>query len=150
MVFGRQDMAQAHIGSFTGKKGIMNTGKIAYGIFVLLALTLNFSFFLGEIDNPDHHNVYILFAAFVVGLIAMVLKFGERNQVSAVMLATSMVASLQLIAAAIVWVVAEHVSNAGLTPFAMASIVSLSGGALIANLLSVLLMTIEVADLTTG
>ena len=35
----------------------MNMSKVVFGFFVLLALTLNFGFFLGEIDNPDHHNV---------------------------------------------------------------------------------------------
>ena len=112
-----------------------------------MALTLNFGFFLGDIDNPDHHNVYELFAALVVGLIATVLKFGERSQIGAVLLASSLVVDLHLIAAAIVWAVAAHVSADGLTPMMMASIVSLSGGALLANLLSVVLLTLETAGL---
>ena len=121
----------------------MNMSKVVFGFFVLLALTLNFGFFLGEIDNPDHHNVYELFAALVVGLIATVMKLGERSQMSAMLLASSLVVDLHLIAAAVVWAMAVHVTDTGLTPAMMATIVSLSGGALLANLLSVVLLTME-------
>jgi hypothetical protein len=58
-------------------------------------------------------------------------------------LATSLVADLQLIAAAVVLVWATNVSPEGVTPSAMASVVSLSGGALLANLVSVVLLVIE-------
>jgi len=121
----------------------MNMSKVVFGFFVLLALTLNFGFFIGDIDNPDHHNVYELFAALVVGLIATVMKLGERTQMSAMLLASSLVVDLHLIAAALVWVIAVHVSDVGLTPAIMATIVSLSGGALLANLLSVVLLSLE-------
>ena len=47
-------------------------------------------------------TAYELFAAVVVNLIATVLKFGDRTQIGAVHLATSLVADLQLIAAALV------------------------------------------------
>lgn len=123
----------------------MNMSKVVFGFFVLLALTLNFGFFLGEIDNPDHHNVYELFAALVVGLIATVMKLGERSQMSAMLLASSLVVDLHLFAAALVWAIAVHVTDIGLTPVVMATIVSLSGGALLANLLSVVLLTMETA-----
>jgi len=123
----------------------MNMSKVVFGFFVLLALTLNFGFFLGEIDNPDHHNVYELFAAIVVGLIATVMKLGERSQMSAMLLASSLVVDLHLVAAALVWAFAVHVTDIGLTPAVMATIVSLSGGALLANLLSVVLLTLETA-----
>ena len=123
----------------------MNMSKVIFGFFVLLALTLNFGFFLGEIDNPDHHNVYELFAALVVGLIATIMKLGERSQMSAMLLAASLVVDLHLLAAVVVWVMSVHVMEIGLTPMVMASIVSLSGGALLANLLSVVLLTMETA-----
>lgn len=125
----------------------MNLGKVVFGFFVLLALTLNFGFFLGDIDNPDHHDVYELFAALIVGLIATVMKLGERSQIGAVLLASSLVVDLHLIAAAVIWVVAVHVTEVGLTPAVMASIVSLSGGALLANLLSVVLLTVETTSI---
>ncbi|MGY6586674.1 MAG: DUF6394 family protein [Wenzhouxiangella sp.] len=126
----------------------MNMSKVVFGFFVLLALTLNFGFFLGEIDNPDHHNVYELFAALVVGLIATVMKLGERSQMSAMLLASSLVVDLHLIAAALVWAFAVHITDIGLTPAVMATIVSLSGGALLANLLSVVLLTMETAGVS--
>lgn len=125
----------------------MHLEKVIFGFFILLALTVNFGFFLGEIDNPEHHNVYELFAAIMVSLIATVLKFGERTQIGALLLAASLVADLQLIAAAVVWAMAVHVMGIGLTPMAMASIVSLSGGALLANLVSAVLITVETARL---
>ena len=121
----------------------MNPEKVAFGFFIVLALTLNFGFVLGEIDNPDHHHVYELFAVIVVNLIATVLKFGDRTQMGAVLLATSLVAMLQLFAAALVWGVAEQVATTGLTPIVMSSIVSLSGGAMLANVVSVVLLVIE-------
>ncbi len=121
----------------------MNFEKVVFGFFIVLALTLNFGFFIGTIDNPEHHNVYELFAAIVVSLIATVLKFGDRTQIGAVLLSTSLVADLQLIVAALTWGIAVHVTETGLTPSVMSSIVSLSGGALLANLTSVILLIIE-------
>jgi Ca2+/H+ antiporter, TMEM165/GDT1 family len=126
----------------------MNMSKVVFGFFVLLAVTLNFGFFIGDIDNPDHHDVYELFAALVVGLIATVLKFGERSQMGAILLASSLVVNLHLIAAVVVWAVAVHVAEVGLTPKVMASIVSLSGGALLANLVSLVLLTLDTAGLS--
>ncbi|MGX5656586.1 DUF6394 family protein [Geodermatophilus nigrescens] len=121
----------------------MNLEKVVFGFFVLLAATINFGFFIGDIDDPAVHNVYELFAALVVSLIATVLKFGDRTQIGAVHLATSLVADLQLIAATITWAWAVHVSAEGLTATATASMVSLSGGALVANMVSVVLLVIE-------
>ncbi|MFO7593124.1 MAG: DUF6394 family protein [Pseudomonadota bacterium] len=125
----------------------MNLEKVIFGFFIVLALTLNFGFFIGEIENPAHHNVYELFFAIVVNLIATVLKFGDRTQMGAVLLATSLVADLQLITAAIVWGYAVHISAAGMEAAVMASIVSLSGGALLANITSVVLLIIETVNL---
>ena len=121
----------------------MNLEKVIFGFFVLLAATLNFGFFIGDIADPVLHNSYELYAAVVVNLIATVLKFGDRTQIGAVHLATSLVADLQLIFAALVWGYATNVSVDGLTGQAMASVVSLSGGALLANLVSVALLVIE-------
>jgi hypothetical protein len=121
----------------------MNLEKVIFGFFVLLAATLNFGFFLGDIADPAVHNVYELFAAVVVNLVATVLKFGDRTQIGAVHLATSLVASLQLIAAALVWTYAANVAASGLTPELTASVVSLSGGALFANVVSVVLLVVE-------
>ena len=121
----------------------MNLEKVVFGFFVLLAATLNFGFFIGDISDPVLHNEYELFAAVVVNLVATVLKFGDRTQIGAVHLATSLVADLQLIAATLVWAYATQVSTEGLTASATASVVSLSGGALLANMVSLVLLVVE-------
>lgn len=121
----------------------MNPEKVVFGFFIVLAFTLNFGFFVGEIDNPVHHNGWELFAVVVVNLIATVLKFGDRTQMGAVLLATSLVAMLQLIAAVLVWTLAVHVTGTGTTPGVMAAVVSLAGGAMMANVISVVLLVIE-------
>jgi len=121
----------------------MNLEKVVFGFFIVLAATLNFGFFIGEIDNPAHHHIYELFAAVVVNLIATILKLGDRTQIGAVHLSTSLVADLQLLAAALVWGYAEHVTQTGMTPEITTSIVSLSGGALLANVVSVVILIAE-------
>ena len=80
----------------------MNIEKVIFGFFIILALTLNFGFVMGEIEDPEHHNVMEFFAVILVNLIAMGLKLGDRSQIGALLLATSLVAVLQLISAAIV------------------------------------------------
>jgi nitrate reductase alpha subunit len=79
----------------------------------------------------------------VVNLIATVMKFGDRTQIGAVHLSTSLVASLQLITAAVIWTVAVYVTGTGMTPENTASIVSFSGGALFANVISVTILIVE-------
>ena len=124
----------------------MNLEKVVFGFFIVMAMTLNFGFFIGDMTDPEQHNVYELYAAIVVNLIATVIKFGDRTQIGAVHLATSLVADLQLIAAAVVWAYAAHVAG-GMAPSTVASVVSLSGGAFLANVVSAALLIIETAQL---
>jgi putative Ca2+/H+ antiporter (TMEM165/GDT1 family) len=121
----------------------MNFDKVIFGFFIVLALTLNFGFFLGEFDNPEHHQPYEFFAVIVVNFIATLLKLGDRSQIGAILLASSLVADLQLVTAALYWGVSIHVAETGLTPSVMSSIVSLSGGALLANVISVIILVSE-------
>jgi hypothetical protein len=121
----------------------MNLEKVVFAFFIVLALTLNFGFFLGEIDNPDHHDAFELGAALAVSLIATIVKFGDHSQMGAVLLATSLVADLQLITAVLIWAYAAYATDAGVTSEILASVVSLSGGALLANLVSVTLLVGE-------
>ena len=123
--------------------GDVNLEKVVFGFFVLLAATLNFGYVIGEIDNHELHNVYELYAAVAVNIIATILKFGDRTQIGAVHLATSLVASIQLIIAALVWIWASHVDPAGLTDQHMASVVSIAAGALLANIVSIILLVVE-------
>jgi len=117
--------------------------KVVFGFFIVLALTLNFGFFIGELDNPDYHHPMELGAALAVSLIATIMKFGDRSQMGAVLLATSLVADLQLLIATSIWAYAAYVSEAGVTTVVLASVVSISGGALLANMISVILLVAE-------
>ena len=121
----------------------MNLEKVIFAFFVILAATLNFGFVIGEIDNPEHHHVWEFFAAFVVNVIVTVLKFGDRTQVGATHLATSLVALLQLAAAAVLWTLAPTGPEGAIDPSTMTSIVSLSAGALLANIVSVVILIVE-------
>ena len=125
----------------------MNLEKVVFAFTIILALTLNFGFFIGDIENPAHHHVYELYAAIFVNAVATILKFGDRSHMGAVLLATSLVAVIQLVTASAVWGYAMHVSETGLTPTVMASIVSLAGGAVVANMISVTLLVIETVSL---
>ena len=110
----------------------MNLEKVVFGFFIVLALTLNFGFFIGDMDDPAHHSIVELFFAIVVNLIATVLKLGDRSQIGALLLSTSLVADLQLLAAAVTW-----------TWVTLVAVVSLSGGALLANIISVTIVVAE-------
>lgn len=121
----------------------MNFEKVMFAFFIVLALTLNFGFFIGDIDNPAHHDGLELGAALAVSLIATIMKFGDRSQMGAVLLATSLVADLQLLIAAGTWVWAFNISDSGASAEIISRVVSLSGGALLANLVSVTLLIAE-------
>ncbi len=121
----------------------MNLEKVVFGFFIVLALTLNFSFVYGAIDNPDHHHVIDFFLVVVVNIIATTLKLGDRSQIGALLLATSLVAVLQLIAGAMIWGYTAHVANTGLTAGSAVLIVSLAAGAMVANVVSVTIVVSE-------
>ncbi len=125
----------------------MNFEKVMFAFFIVLALTLNFGFFIGDIDNPAHHDGLELAAALAVSIIATIMKFGDRSQMGAVLLATSLVADLQLLIAAGTWTWAVNVSDTGTTVEVISRIVSLSGGALLANLVSVTLLIAETINI---
>jgi hypothetical protein len=115
----------------------MNLDKVISGFFIILAMTINFGFIYGDFDNMAHHSKYELFAAIVINVIATVLKLGDKTQVGSVLLATSLVADIQLITAATVWTIAAYSSVVDVEIFTI--IISLSAGALLANIVSVLL-----------
>ncbi len=122
----------------------MNFEKTMFAFFIVLALTLNFAFFIGAEQDPV---VEELAAALIVSLIATILKFGDRSQMGSVLLATSLVADLQLLIAAGIWTWAANVSDAGATTTVISRVISLSGGALLANLVSVTLLIADTISL---
>ena len=119
----------------------MNLEKVLFGFFIVSALTLNAAFVVGDVDNPEHHNIWLLFAAVLVNLIATVLKLGDRSQTGALLLATALVADLQLIASTLIWTFAD--TSAGLDVATTTGIVSLAFGALVANIVSVTLLVCD-------
>jgi hypothetical protein len=115
----------------------VNLEKVIAGFFIILAMTLNFGFFYGDMTNISLHSQYELFAAIAVNLIATTLKLGDKTQMGSVLLATSLVADIQLIAAATVWTIGAHVYTLDVETFSI--VISLAGGALAANIISVIL-----------
>ncbi len=116
----------------------MNTEKVISGFFFILAMTINFGFVYGDPSNLEYHSSYELFAAIVINLIATVLKLGDKTQLGSVLLATSLVADIQLIASATVWTFAVYVIG-NMSLESTVAVVSLASGAFIANIVSVML-----------
>ncbi len=115
----------------------MNLDKVIAGFFIILAMTLNFGFFYGDSLDMNMHSKYELFAAILVNLIATVLKLGDKTQIGSVLIATSLVADIQLIAAATLWTI--FLAGETINHEIFGIIISLSGGALLANVTSVIL-----------
>jgi hypothetical protein len=124
----------------------MSIERVLFAFVIVLALTLNVGFIFGDFNSVDEHNVYELFAALVVSLVATVMKFGDRSPLGSTMLATSLVADLQLIGAAAAWGL-YGAGGAILTGSQTATMVSLAVGAAVANVVSVVLLIIEMANL---
>ncbi len=118
----------------------MNLERVVFGFVIILALTFNFVFVMGDIDNPQHHNIWILTIAILVNFISIGLKLGDRSQVGALLLASSLVAGVLLITARIVWIIAQSETAIGPSTESMVTIVSLAGGALIASIVSVAIL----------
>lgn len=119
----------------------MNSEKVFSGFFIILALTLNFGFVYGDFSVMAYHSVYELVAAISVNIIATVMKLGDKTQTGSVLLATSFVADLQLIAAAAFWGIVNILHM--MTPELFTIVVSLAAGALVANIISVTLFVGE-------
>lgn len=119
----------------------MNFERVVFGFFLILALALNVVFVAGDIDEASHHDVWVLTIAILVNLITTGLKLGDRSQVGSVLLSSSLVADLLLIAARVVWIVAEDEAGVISDPGAVETVVSLALGALVANVVSVLMLT---------
>ncbi|MDR5868452.1 DUF6394 family protein [Halomonas koreensis] len=118
----------------------MNLERVVFGFFIVLTLSLNHAFVAGGLEAPAHHNVWILTLAIIVNLVAIGLKLGDRSQTGALLLAAGLVAGLLLIAARIVWIVAEPGGGGGPGPEGMADIVSIATGALVANIVATVIL----------
>jgi hypothetical protein len=118
----------------------MNLERVVFGFVIILALSFTFAFVMGDIDNASHHNVWILTVAILINLIATGLKLGDRSQVGALLLASSLVVDVLLITARVIWVTAENQTAQGPSAESMVNIVSLAGGALVASIVTVVIL----------
>ena len=88
------------------------------------------------------------FACAVPAIMATRVIPSRRDRIATILAAPFMTCSARLpvyalLIAAFVWAYATHISDVGMTSETLASIVSLSGGALLANLVSVTLLVAE-------
>ncbi|NNE63697.1 MAG: hypothetical protein HKN34_06420 [Gammaproteobacteria bacterium] len=118
----------------------MNLERVVFGFVIILALAFTSAFVMGDIDNPAHHNVWVLTIAILINLIATGLKLGDRSQVGALLLASSLVVDVLLITARIIWIIAENETEFGPSVSSMVNIVSLAGGALVASTVSIVIL----------
>ncbi len=100
----------------------MNTERGWFGFFIVLALTMNFGFVMGDLDNHVFHNKWELGGAFIVSVIATILKLGDRSAMGAVFLATSLVADFHMAIAIMVWLWFGITVGGDPTPSVMAGI----------------------------
>ncbi len=118
----------------------MNMERVVFGFVIILALSFTYAFVMGDVADANHHNVWMLTIAILINLIATGLKLGDRSQVGALLLASSLVVDVLLIAARVLWVVYESETASGPSPESMANIVSLAGGALVASIATVVIL----------
>ncbi len=118
----------------------MNMERVIFGFVIILALSFTFAFVTGDIDNASHHSVWMLTIAILINLIATGLKLGDRSQVGALLLASSLVVDVLLIAARVLWVIDESETATGPSPESMANIISLASGALVASIVTVVIL----------
>ncbi len=118
----------------------MNMERVIFGFVIILALSFTFAFVTGDIDNASHHSVWMLTIAILINLIATGLKLGDHSQVGALLLASSLVVDVLLIAARVLWVIDESETATGPSPESMANIISLASGALVASIVTVVIL----------
>ncbi len=124
----------------------MDRRQVFFGSLVVLATSLNFSFFVGDMSDSALHAIRVLFVALVVSLLATAVEFGERSQAGAVQFAANVVVDLHLLAAACVWAYAGRSSDDGALGQVTGEVLSLSGGALLGNVVSVVLLVFRIVS----
>ncbi len=116
---------------------LISTTQVVYGFFIILTLTSNYGFVLGEIDQPgDHHFFGLLFTTALNGT-AIWLKFRDQSEIANLMIASGLVAILQLMLATAIGFFSLYSTGAAMSTDSTVAIVSLASGALLANLVAV-------------
>ena len=121
----------------------MNLEKVIFGFFIVLALSLNVAFVFGELAESGHHSLWMLFTALLASLFTTGLKIGDRTQIGAITLSTSLVTNLLLMIAITYWAIGEGGMDASPSHDRMVTIISLASGALVANIVSVLMLVTD-------
>ena len=121
----------------------MNLEKVIFGFFIVLALSLNVGFVMGELAESGRHSLWMLFAALLASLFTTGLKIGDRTQIGAITLSTSLVTNLLLMTAITYWAIGEGGMDVAPNQDRMVTIISLAGGALVANMVSVLMLVTD-------
>ncbi len=126
----------------------MDLSKVGYSFFIILALTLNFGFFLGEYNHLQENHFPLLLTAAAVNTLCVYFIFKRNTKTKEkfafkgreILFATGLVASLQLWLTIAVWILSE---NFELTEPSSTRILSLSGGALLANLITTCIVVLD-------
>lgn len=120
----------------------MKFEKVVFGFFIILALALNVVFVVSAAESPGNHGVWILTSAIIINLVATALKLGDRSHIGALLLASSLVSDLLLIGARILWIVMSDpvAGSDSLVAIEAATIMALATGALVANVISCLIL----------
>ena len=126
----------------------MDLSKVGYAFLIILALTLNFGFFLGAYHKLGDHHLPLLLTSACINILCVYFIFQRNSKViekrafrgREILFATGLVASLQLCLAIIFWFISigtvptEHISL---------KIISLSGGALLANIITTCIVILD-------
>lgn len=117
----------------------MRLKTIVFAWLVVLAASLNLALFVGDIDRPAHHQTVMWLATLVASGCVLVMSLRHRTGLGAVALAARLVVVVQLLTAAVAWGASSGPSGAAF----MAGAVSLTGGALLANIVSVTCLIVD-------
>lgn len=116
---------------------VINTSQFVYGFFIILTVTSNYGFVLGEIDQPDHHGFFALLFTIAANGAAIWLKIRDRSEIAGLMMASGLVAILQLTLAAAIGLFSLYSTGTAMSAKFTIVIVSLAYGGLLANLVAV-------------
>ena len=126
----------------------MDLSKVGYSFLIILALTLNFGFFMGEYNHLQENHFPLLLTAAAVNTLCVYFIFKRNTKTKKkfafkgreILFAAGLVALLQLWVAVVVWILS---ANFEFTEPSSNRILSLSGGALLANLITTCIVVLD-------
>lgn len=104
---------------------------------MILTLSLNFGFVLGAPGIPGHHGFALLLTSILANVTAVGFKLQDRTEIGNLLIVCGLVASAELIMAAVVGFHELYTRGTALTNESSLTIASLASGAFIANLVAV-------------